>query len=91
MNNAGKVLLGFIAGAAAGAIAGILMAPDSGDNTRQKISDRSNKFKENINERLQQGMDKVNSLTESAVSLMNSYKSQMEGKAQDITQNENSH
>ena len=32
-----KVAGGILAGAAAGAIAGILMAPDSGKNTRKKI------------------------------------------------------
>lgn len=36
-----KVLLGFLAGAAAGALAGILMAPDSGSNTRAKISSKA--------------------------------------------------
>ncbi len=33
-----KVLLGIVAGLAAGAVVGILMAPDSGVNTRQRIS-----------------------------------------------------
>ena len=35
-----KVLLGVVVGLAAGAMAGILMAPDSGSNTRQKLSSR---------------------------------------------------
>jgi gas vesicle protein len=35
-----KVLLGVVVGLAAGAMAGILMAPDSGSNTRKKLSDR---------------------------------------------------
>jgi gas vesicle protein len=38
-----KVAGGILAGAAAGAIAGILMAPDSGKNTRKKITDKSKK------------------------------------------------
>ncbi len=33
-----KTLLGFLAGAAVGAIAGILLAPDKGSETRKKIS-----------------------------------------------------
>ncbi len=33
-----KVLLGVVVGLAAGAMAGILMAPDSGTNTRKKLS-----------------------------------------------------
>ncbi len=33
-----KVLLGVVIGLAAGAMAGVLMAPDSGPNTRKKLS-----------------------------------------------------
>ena len=36
-----KALLGFVAGAAVGAIAGILLAPDSGTNTRKKIATKT--------------------------------------------------
>ncbi|MEO5595330.1 MAG: YtxH domain-containing protein [Chitinophagaceae bacterium] len=36
-----KLILGFIAGVSAGAIAGILLAPDSGGMTRKKIIDKS--------------------------------------------------
>ncbi len=36
-----KTLLGFVAGAAVGALAGILLAPDKGSNTRKKISSKA--------------------------------------------------
>lgn len=36
-----KALLGFVAGAAVGALAGILLAPDKGSNTRSKISGKA--------------------------------------------------
>jgi gas vesicle protein len=36
-----KVLLGFVAGAAVGALAGILFAPDTGTNTRKKIAHKA--------------------------------------------------
>ena len=38
MSNNGKVLLGVLAGAAAGVITGILVAPASGKETRENIS-----------------------------------------------------
>ncbi|MEP6746265.1 MAG: YtxH domain-containing protein [Bacteroidota bacterium] len=37
-----KTLLGFLAGAAVGALAGILLAPDKGSETRKKISKKTN-------------------------------------------------
>lgn len=37
--NTSKVLLGILGGVAVGAIAGILLAPDKGSNTRKKILD----------------------------------------------------
>lgn len=36
-----KTLLGFVAGAAVGALAGILLAPDTGTNTRKKIAGKA--------------------------------------------------
>lgn len=37
--NTGNSIMAFIAGAAAGAIAALLLAPDSGEKTRAKIKD----------------------------------------------------
>jgi gas vesicle protein len=36
-----KAVLGFVAGAAVGALVGVLLAPDSGSNTRKKISGKA--------------------------------------------------
>lgn len=74
MNNAGRVLIGFAVGAAAGAIAGVLMAPDKGDSTRSKLTDKSMKARDDFNVKLQQGIDRVNSLTDTAFNLINRYK-----------------
>jgi gas vesicle protein len=43
--NSSNALMAFIAGAAAGAILGILYAPDKGVNTREKLSFRLDKYK----------------------------------------------
>ena len=52
----GKSMLCFIAGAMAGAVAALLLAPDSGENTRAKIrkgaADMKGKAKEKIAEGL---------------------------------------
>ena len=44
MKTYGKVLIALGAGIAAGAIAGILFAPDKGSNTRKKISETAEEY-----------------------------------------------
>jgi gas vesicle protein len=43
-----KVLLGFLAGAAAGALAGLLFAPDKGSATRKKIVNKTGDITDSI-------------------------------------------
>lgn len=43
--NSNNALIAFLAGAAVGAILGILYAPDKGSNTREKLSYRLDKYK----------------------------------------------
>jgi len=43
--NSSNTLIAFLAGAAVGAIIGILYAPDKGSNTREKLSYRLDKYK----------------------------------------------
>ena len=46
MNSTVKTLLGITIGAAAGFVAGMLLAPDSGKKTRQRIADKARGMKE---------------------------------------------
>ena len=46
--NAGKVVLGALAGAASGAIIGILFAPDKGSETRKKIVQKGEDYFESV-------------------------------------------
>lgn len=58
----GKVLLGLLAGVAAGALLGILFAPDKGSKTRKQILDKGEDFAGSIKEKIQNA---VNTATKS--------------------------
>ena len=52
MSNDQKVIVGFLCGVAAGALAGILLAPNSGEETRKIISDKSTDLKDDLSSQL---------------------------------------
>jgi len=56
--NSGKVFLGVLAGIAAGALVGVLFAPDKGSVTRKKLSKKSQDYVDSLK-------DKFNDLLES--------------------------
>ena len=66
MNNTNKILVAVVAGAAAGAILGILFAPDKGSETRKKIADQKNKIADGLKEKFNQYKEKCSDLKEDA-------------------------
>jgi len=52
--NTGEVLLSILAGAAIGVGVGILIAPDKGSNTREKIKNKFNSTKEGAEEKIEE-------------------------------------
>ena len=46
MENTGKIIAAFLAGAAAGASLGLLLAPDKGDETRKKVKETLDEWSE---------------------------------------------
>jgi len=48
MSRSSKTLWAFIVGAAAGAVIGILYAPDKGENTRNKLYFQLNKYRDQL-------------------------------------------
>ena len=54
-----NLMLGVIAGAAAGAIAGVLLAPDKGSVTRENLAKKSRDTMDNVKGQVNDFVDKV--------------------------------
>ena len=55
----GKVLLGVVAGAAAGALMGVLFAPHRGSVTRKKISRTTGSYADGVKEKVSELIDSI--------------------------------
>lgn len=64
MNNNGKILAAVAAGIAAGAVLGILFAPDKGSETRRKINEAGESLADNVKEKFSKGREKFNDMKE---------------------------
>ena len=64
MNNTAKIFAALAIGAAAGAIAGILFAPDKGSETRKKINETGKKLTGEMKGMCMENKEKLNNLTE---------------------------
>lgn len=56
-----KSLPGILVGLAVGAVVGILLAPESGNKTRKRISSESDSFFKDLQDQLQSGLDSIKS------------------------------
>jgi gas vesicle protein len=83
MSKKGNTLITFLAGAAVGAILGVLYAPDKGSVTREKLSFRLDKYKKMLEEFLNDLMTgKDSPLTSEAKSQGERVVSEAKGKAE---------
>jgi len=57
--SSGKVLLGVLAGVAAGALLGILFAPEKGSDTRKKISKKAEGYTDTIKEKFNEFVNDI--------------------------------
>ena len=57
--NKGKVLLGVLAGIAAGALVGILLAPEKGSDLRKKISKKGDGYLDDLKEKMNEMVETV--------------------------------
>ncbi len=64
MNNKSKIIVGIAAGLAAGAILGVLFAPDRGAKTRKKLKKKGKQMSDDLKEIFDKGKEKLNDLKE---------------------------
>jgi gas vesicle protein len=57
--NSGKLFLGLLAGVAAGALLGVLFAPDKGTTTRKKITKKSEDYVDSLKEKFNEFLDTI--------------------------------
>ena len=57
--DSGKVFLGLLAGLAAGAVLGILFAPEKGSVTRKKISEKGDEYADSLKEKFSDLVDNI--------------------------------
>ena len=60
----GKVILSLLAGATAGIVAGLLLAPETGDKTRAGLKESAGKLGDDLNKLLKEGLARFSSLKE---------------------------
>lgn len=72
--NSGKLILGVLGGVAAGALLGVLFAPEKGSNTRKKITNKANDgvdaLKDKFGSMLESMNDKYESIWQSKEELI---------------------
>lgn len=75
MNDNSKVLIGLLAGLAAGAALGLLFAPDKGSETRDKLSQSLKDLGDSIKDR---AADEINNLASFKDKMVSSVKSKIQ-------------
>lgn len=55
--NSGKILLGVLIGAAAGVLAGILIAPEKGSETREKLAEMGEEYLETVKDKFDEMLE----------------------------------
>ena len=70
-DNSGKIILALLAGASAGVVAGLLMAPDSGEATRTGVKKWASKLSKDLEKNLQAGLDEIKNMSSDVMDNLN--------------------
>ncbi|WP_164110922.1 MULTISPECIES: YtxH domain-containing protein [Sphingobacterium] len=83
MKDSGKVVAALLAGLAAGAVLGVLFAPEKGTETREKINDSLADLGDALKERAEEQFDQLNDFKEKVLAVVKSKISKTEGFVND--------
>lgn len=79
-----NVVFGVLAGAAIGALLGVLFAPDKGSRTRKKMYRKGEDIVEDLKEKAQDLTEKANDLSRKAAKLVDKVNSTVEHAKRDV-------
>lgn len=82
-----KVFWGIVTAAAAGAVIGLLFAPEDGTKTRKKIKKKTNSLASELIEALEKGKEKAVSSAEELKDKGQQYKNDLTDKAEELAAN----
>ena len=80
----GKVLLGLLAGVAAGALLGVFFAPDKGSVTRKKIVKKSDDYADDLKEKFNEFLDGISEKFEEVKEEVSDFAEKAKSKADDV-------
>lgn len=83
MKDSGKVLTALLAGLAAGAVLGVLFAPEKGSETRDKLNESLADLGDAIKERAEEQLDQLGDFKEKVFAVLKSKVSKAEGVIED--------
>ncbi|TDQ75475.1 YtxH domain-containing protein [Sphingobacterium yanglingense] len=83
MKDSGKVVAALLAGLAAGAVLGVLFAPEKGTETREKINESLADLGDALKERAEEQLDQLNDFKEKVLAMVKSKVSNAEAFADD--------
>lgn len=84
MSNNGKIFLGIVTAAAAGAVIGLLFAPDKGEDTRGKVKKQVGDLADEVLKAIQKGKISLEDLKSQAVSKAGDLKDKARSKFEDL-------
>ncbi|WP_420155603.1 YtxH domain-containing protein [Siphonobacter sp.] len=84
MSNNGKIFLGIVTAAAAGAVIGLLFAPDKGEDTRGKMKKQVGDLADEVLKAIQKGKISLEDLKSQAVSKAGDLKDKARSKFEDL-------